>query len=123
MKRVLFVDQHTLFRQILGMVLKWNTDLKESVEATSLAEVRRVLDNSNHKPDLAVVNLDLANADVFELIEELRMSAPAVPVLAITLRQDVEQRVRALGAGAGEVLTMAAYPKEIVEVAKQLLGE
>ena len=123
MKRVLFVDQHTLFRQILGMVLKWNTDLKESVEATSLAEVRRVLDNSNHKPDLAVVNLDLANADVFELIEELRMSAPDVPVLAITLRQDVEQRVRALGAGAGEVLTMAAYPKEIVEVAKQLLGE
>jgi DNA-binding NarL/FixJ family response regulator len=123
MKRVLFVDQHTLFRQILGMVLKWNTDLKETLEADSLAEVRRVLDNSNHKPDLAVVTLDLASGDVFELIEELRMSAPAVPVLAITLRQDVEQRERALGAGAAEVLTMAAYPKEIVDVANQLLGE
>jgi DNA-binding NarL/FixJ family response regulator len=123
MKRVLFVDQHTLFRQILGMVLKWNTDLKETVEANSLAEVRQVLDNSNHRPDLAVVNLDLANGDVFELIEELRMSAPAVPVLAITLRQDVDQRERALGAGAREVLTMAASPKEIVDVANQLLGD
>jgi two-component system, NarL family, invasion response regulator UvrY len=123
MKRVLFVDQHTLFRQILGMVLKWNTDLKETVEANSLAEVRQVLDNSNHRPDLAVVNLDLANGDVFELIEELRMSAPAVPVLAITLRQDVDQRERALGAGAREVLTMAASPKEIVDTANQLLGE
>jgi DNA-binding NarL/FixJ family response regulator len=123
MKRVLFVDQHTLFRQILGMVLKWNTDLKETLEANSLAEVRRVLDNSNHKPDLAVVNLDLANRDVFEIIEELRMTAPGVPVLAITLRQDVDRRERALGAGAAKVLTMAAYPKEIVDVAKRLMGE
>ena len=123
MKRVLLVEKHGLFRQVLGMVLKWHTDLKESVEANSLAEVRRVLDNSNHKPDLAVVNLDLANGDGFELIRELRMSAPDVPVLSITLRQDVDQRGRALGAGAAEVLTMAASPKEIVDVANQLLGE
>jgi two-component system, NarL family, response regulator DesR len=123
MKQVLLVDQHNLFGQILGMVLKWHTDLKESVEATSLAETRRILGDSNHKPDLAIVDLDLANGDGFELIEELSMSAPDVPVLAITLRRDVERRERALRAGAGEVLTMAASPKEIVDVAKQLVGE
>lgn len=123
MKRVLFVEQHTLFRQVLGMVLKWHTDLKESVEANSLPEARWVLGNSNHTPDLAVVDLDLANGDGFKLIEELRTDAPEVPVLAITLGRDVERRERALRAGAREVLTMAASPKEIVEVAKRLLGE
>jgi DNA-binding NarL/FixJ family response regulator len=123
MKRVLFVDQHTLFRQSLALVLKWNTDLKETIEADSLPGARRVLGDSNHKPDLAIVDLDLANDDGFELIEELSMSAPDVPVLAITLRRDVERRERALRAGAGEVLTMAASPKEIVDVAKQLVGE
>ncbi len=123
MKRVLLVDKHNLFRRVLALVLKWNTDLKESVEAESGAQARRVLDNSSHKPDLAIVDLDLANGDGFELIEELSMSAPDVPVLAITLRRDIDRHDRALRAGAGEVLTMAASPKEIVDVAKQLVGE
>jgi DNA-binding NarL/FixJ family response regulator len=123
MKRVLLVDQHSLFRKILGLVLKWNTNLNETIEANSLADARRTLGNSNHKPHLAIVDLDLADGDGFELIRELRMSAPEVPVLAITLRGDAERRERALRAGAEEVLTMAAAPKEIVEVVKQLVRE
>ena len=124
MKWVLFVDQHTLFRQVLALVLKWNTDLKETLEANSLSEARQVLGNSNHKPDLAVVDLDLGNlGDGFELISDLRTIAPDVPVLAITLKRDAERRERALRAGAGKVLTMAASPKEIVDAAKQLVGE
>ena len=123
MKRVLLVDKYNLFRQVLALVLKWNTDLKQSVEAESGAQARRVLDNSSHKPDLAIVDLDLANGEGFELIEELHMAAPDVPVLGITLRPDAERRERALRAGAGEVLTMAASPWQIVEVAKRLVGE
>ena len=123
MKRVLLVDKNNVYRQVLALVLKWNTELKESAEADSLTQARRVLGDSNHQPDLAIVNLDAANADGFELVEELRMSAPEVPVLAITLRRDVERRDRALRAGAGEVLTMAASPKEIVDAAKRLVGE
>ena len=123
MKRVLFVDDDNLFRQVLALVLKCNTDLKESVEANSLPEARRTLGNSNHEPDLAIVDLDLANADGFELINELRTSAPEVPVLAIMLRADAERRERAWRAGAAEVLTMAASPEEIVDAAKRFVGE
>ena len=123
MKRVLFVDKNKVYRRLLALVLKWNTELKESAEADSLTEARRVLGNSNHQPDLAIVNLDAANADGFELVEELRMSAPEVPVLAITLTRNVDQRDRALRAGAEEVLTMAASSKEIVDVAKRLVNE
>jgi DNA-binding NarL/FixJ family response regulator len=120
MKRVLLVEKHNLFRQVLALVLKWNTDLKQIVEANSLAEARQVLGDSNHIPDLAVVDLDLANGDGFGLIRELRTSAPDVPVLAITLRPDVERRERALRAGATKVLTMAASLEEIVDAAKRL---
>ena len=123
MKRVLVVEEDNVFRQSLALVLKWHTALKESVEANSLAQARRTLANSIHKPDLAVVDLNLASADGFELIEELRTSAPDVAVLAITLRPDAERRERALRAGAGEVLTMAASLREIVDAAKRLVGE
>ena len=123
MKRALLVEKHGLFRQVLALVLKWNTDLKETLEADSLAQARQILGNSTPKPDLAVVDLDLANGDGFELISELRSSAPDVPVLAITLGRDTERRELALRRGAAEVLPMAASPKQIIDVAKQLLGE
>jgi two-component system OmpR family response regulator len=123
MKRVLVVEEDNFFRQSLALVLKCHTALKESVEANSLAEARHTLANSIHKPDLVVVDLDLASADGFELIEELRTSAPDVAVLAITLRPDAERRERALRTGAAEVLTMAASLREIVDVAKRLVGE
>jgi DNA-binding NarL/FixJ family response regulator len=123
MKRVLLVDKNEVYRRLLALVFKWNTELKDSAEADSLAEARRVLGNSECQPDLAIVNVDAAYADGFELVEELRMTAPDVPVLAITLMRDVERRDRALRAGAGEVLPMAASSKEIVDVAKRLVGE
>jgi two-component system, NtrC family, nitrogen regulation response regulator GlnG len=123
MKWVLLVEKNKAYRQVLALVLKWNTELKESAEADSLAQARRLLGNSKCQPDLAIVNVDAANADVFELVKELRMSAPNVPVLAITLRADVERRDRALRAGAGEVLTMPDSSKEIVAAAKRLVGE
>ena len=123
MKRVLLFDKNNVYRHVLALVLKWNTELKESAEADSLSQARRVLGSSKGKPDLVIVNLDAAKADGFELIKELRMSAPEVPVLAITLERDVDQRDRALRAGAREVLTMAVSPKEIVDAAKRLLGE
>jgi DNA-binding NarL/FixJ family response regulator len=123
MKRVLLVDKNEAYRRLLALVFKWNTELKDSAEADSLAEARRVLGNSECQPDLAIVNVDAANADGFDLVKELRMTAPDVPVLAITLRRDVERRDRALRAGAGEVLPMAASSKEIVDAAKRLVGE
>jgi two-component system, NtrC family, nitrogen regulation response regulator GlnG len=123
MKRVLLVDKNNVYRQVLALVLKWNTELKESAEADSLTQARRILGSSKGKPDLAIVNLNAAKAEGFELMKELRMSAPEVPVLAITLERDVEQRNRALRAGAREVLTMDVSPKEIVDAAKRLVGE
>ena len=98
MKRVLLVDKNKVYRQVLALVLKWNTELKESAEADSLTQARRVLGNSKGKPDLAIVNLDVANADGFELMKELRMTAPEIPVLALTLNGNVDQRDRALRA-------------------------
>jgi len=123
MKWVLLIDKHNLFRQILALVLERTTVLKENLQVTSLAEARQVLGNSNHKPDLAIVDLDLTIGGSFELIRELRMMIPDVPVVAITLRGEAERREWALRAGADEVISMAATPKEIVEVANRLIGE
>jgi DNA-binding NarL/FixJ family response regulator len=123
MKRVLIVDDHDLFRQVLAVVLGQYTDLKESLQAHSLSEARRVLDDLDGRIDLAIVDLDIPDGSATEFIKELRDAQPDLSVLAITVGRSSQLRARALRAGAAEVLTIAASSKQIVDVAKRLVGE
>ncbi len=122
MKRVLIVNDHSLFRQVLAVVLGQHTDLKESVHAQSLAEARRVLGDLDGRIDLATVDLDIPDGSATEFIKELRDAKPDVPVLAFTLGRSLQLRARALQAGADQVLSTAAPGEKIVRAADLLVG-
>ncbi len=121
MNRLLLVDDHDLFRQVLTVVLEQHTDLEETVQARSLEEARRFLDYMNGDFDLAIVDLDLPEGDATELIKNLRELD--VKVLAFTADQSLERRARALRVGAGEVLSTATPGEKIIDAAKRLIGE
>jgi DNA-binding NarL/FixJ family response regulator len=122
MKRVLIVDDHDLFRQVLAVVLKQYTDLRDSVQVESLAEARRVWGGLNGDIDLAIVDLDMPDGDGTELIKELRAAQPDLPVLAFTVGRSVEVRARALQAGANQVLSTATSGEKIIRAAEVLVG-
>ena len=63
MKRVLIVDDHDLFREVLATVLQQNTHLKENVQAESLAEARQLLRDLDGNVDLAIADADLHNGE------------------------------------------------------------
>ncbi len=120
MKRGLLVGDHALFHQLLALVLEQHTDLKENVQADSLAEAQRVLDDLDRQVDLAVVDLDLPGENASELIEDLRQLD--IPVLALTSNLSLERRAGALRAGANEVLSTATSAEKILDTAKQLIS-
>jgi DNA-binding NarL/FixJ family response regulator len=120
MKRLLLVDDHDLFRQVLAVVLEQHTDLEEHVQAASLDEARRVLGALNGEVDLAIVDLDLPQEEGTELIEDLH--ALDIPVLAFTADRSLEGRARALRVGADEVLSTATSGEKILDTAKRLIG-
>ena len=126
-KRVLLVDDHGLFREVLGVVLERRAGLGGSDHAGSPAEARRALGSHeegrvSRRFDLAVVNLDLPGGGGLELLEELRQAAPEIPVLGITANGDHGLRTRALGAGASEVLVLSASGEEVIAAARRLGG-
>ena len=120
MKRVLIVDDHYLFREVLATMLQQNTRLKQNVQAESLAEARQLLRGLDGNIDLAIVDADLPNGEGAEMIKELR--EVDVPVLALTLGQSLQGHARAVRAGAAEVFSTAASGDEIVSAAKRLVG-
>lgn len=121
-KRALLVDDHDLFREVLGVVLQHHAGFDTSVHAGSPAEARRALEGRGSRLGLAVVDLDLPGGGGLELLEELSEAAPGVPVLGITANGNHGLRARALGAGASEVLFLSASGEEIVTAARRLGG-
>jgi DNA-binding NarL/FixJ family response regulator len=118
MKRGLLVDDHDLFRQVLAVTLQLHTDLKENLQAGTLAQAREVLDAlGGEVVDLAIVDLDLPEGT--DLIEDL--CELDVPVVAFTACRSPQRRARALRAGAKEVLPTATSGEKIVGVVKRLL--
>jgi DNA-binding NarL/FixJ family response regulator len=120
MKRLLLVHDHNLFRQILALILEQHTDLKENIQAGSLAEAHQLLDDLDRQLDLAVVDLDLPEGDATELIDDLRELD--IPVLAFTASLRSERRASGLRAGASEVLATATSGEKIVDTAKLLIS-
>jgi DNA-binding NarL/FixJ family response regulator len=120
MKRVLIVDDHGFFREVLATVLRLDTHLKQNIQAESPAEARQLLRSLDGNIDLAIVDADLLDREGAEMIKELRELD--VPVLALTLGQSLQGRTRAVRAGAAEVFSTAASGEEIVSAAKRLVG-
>jgi DNA-binding NarL/FixJ family response regulator len=121
-KRVLLVDDHDLFREVLGVVLERHAGFGKSTHANSLIEARRTFDDDESEADLAVVDLDLPGGEGFTLLEELRENYPSLPVVGITASEANGLRARAFEAGASEVLSMSATVEEIIAAAKRKGG-
>jgi DNA-binding NarL/FixJ family response regulator len=119
MRRLLLVEDHTLFREGLALLLKWRTGLG-IVQAGSLAEAERILTDAKDKPACAIVDLDLPDGDGIELFEQLR----GLPVLALTGDRSLQYRARrALEAGADEVLSVSESAERIAGAVGRLVGE
>ncbi|MGH9407605.1 MAG: response regulator transcription factor [Terriglobia bacterium] len=57
-----------------------------------------------HDYDLVILDLNLPHADGLDLLKRLRSQAKAVPVLVLSSRREVEERVRSLDLGADDFL-------------------
>jgi DNA-binding NarL/FixJ family response regulator len=119
-KRVLFIEDHALFREGLALLLEWRLGL-ESIEAGSLAEGHRVLDAAKGMADFAIIELDLPDGDGSELIERLHQTEPDVPIVAFTADRSLARHALAVEAGADEVLAKTAPVEQIIGAAENAM--
>lgn len=71
--------------------------------------------------DLAIVDIGLPRMDGLELIRRLRRRNVAVPVLVLTARDAMEDRVAGLDLGADDYMTKPFRPRELVARVRAVL--
>jgi DNA-binding NarL/FixJ family response regulator len=96
--RVLLVDDQTLFRESLGMLLAAQPGLEVVGEAANGAEaLARV---AALRPDVVLMDLRMPVLDGVAATRQLRTAFPAIQVIVLTTFDDDADVFAALGAGA-----------------------
>jgi DNA-binding NarL/FixJ family response regulator len=120
--KVLVVDDHPIVRQGLALLINREADLMVCGEAEdSHAALEAV---SAAKPDILIVDISLSGPDGLDLLKEVRMRYPELPVLILSMHDESIYAERALRAGAqGYIMKQEATEKVLVALRRILSHE
>ncbi|WP_183099520.1 response regulator transcription factor [Nocardioides pelophilus] len=108
--RVLVVDDEVNIAELIAMALRyegWTVDVAHTgSKAVTAAKAER--------PDVVVLDWMLPDFDGLEVLRRIRAAEPAVPVLFLTARDAVEDRVAGLTAGGDDYVTKPFSLEELV---------
>jgi DNA-binding NarL/FixJ family response regulator len=121
-KTVFVVDDHPIVRQGLSLLINQEPDLTVCGEAeemhSALSAILAV------KPDILIVDISLNGPDGLELLKNVRINAPRMPVLILSMHDESIYAERALRAGAnGYIMKQEATEKVLVALRRILSGE
>ena len=89
------------------------------VTAVSGAAALRAVTAS--RPDLVLLDVMLPDGDGFEVVRRMRSSGPDVPVIFVTARDGVRERVAGLALGADDYVTKPFSLDEVLERIRAVL--
>nr|MDT0657436.1 response regulator transcription factor [Micromonospora sp. DSM 115978] len=115
--RILVVDDEPMLTDLLAMALRYEGWQVRS-EATGGAAVRAV---RQFQPDAVVLDIMLPDLDGLEVLRRIRGDAPTVPVLFLTARDAVEDRVAGLTVGGDDYVTKPFSLEELVARLRALM--
>ena len=115
--RVLVVDDEENIAELLRMALRyegWEVEV-------ALTGMKAVGTAKRQRPDAVVLDMMLPDFDGMEVLRRLRGDQPDVPVLFLTARDSVEDRVAGLTAGGDDYVTKPFSLEEVVARLRALM--
>jgi two-component system OmpR family response regulator len=113
--RVLVVDDEPTLTELLAMALRYE-GWQVRIAADGLSAVRLAREFA---PDVVVLDVMLPDVHGLEVLHRLRATSPELPVLFLTAKDAVEDRIAGLTAGGDDYVTK---PFSLEEVVARLRG-
>jgi DNA-binding NarL/FixJ family response regulator len=116
------VDDHPLLRQGLALLINREQDLMVCGEAEEAQAAVRAI--AEKKPDILIADISLNGPDGLDLLKNIRMLYPDLPVLILSMHDESIYAERALRARAnGYIMKQEATEKVLVAVRRILSGD
>src|SRR5262245_63651711 len=121
-RRVLIVDDHPIVRQGLRRMIETEPDLVVCGEVRTEREARTAIRALS--PDVVIVDISLAQGDGLELVRDVHAQQPELPMLVLSMHDELIYAERLLAAGAmGYIMKQAASDQLLVALRRVLAGE
>jgi DNA-binding NarL/FixJ family response regulator len=121
-RRIFVVDDHPIVRQGLALLINREPDLEVCGDAEEAGSALQRIEEL--KPDLAVLDISLTGPDGLDLLKIIRARDPNLPVLILSMMDELLYAERALRAGAnGYIMKQQATEKVLVAIRRILGGE
>jgi two-component system OmpR family response regulator len=115
--RVLVVDDEPTLTDLLTMALRYEgCDVRSAATGTTAVKTAK-----DYRPDAVVLDLMLPDLDGLEVLHRVRDHLPEVPVLFLTARDAVEDRIAGLTAGGDDYVTKPFSLEEVIARLRALL--
>jgi two-component system, OmpR family, response regulator len=115
--RVLVVDDEPTLAELLSMALRYEGwEVRTAGDGRAAVQVAR-----DFSPDVVILDVMLPDIDGLEVLRRLRAQSPVLPVLFLTARDAVEDRVAGLTAGGDDHVTKPFSLEEVVARLRGLL--
>jgi DNA-binding NarL/FixJ family response regulator len=118
-RRVFLVDDHPLVREWLTNLVNQQKDLMVCGEAEDAPHALQAIENL--QPDVAVVDVTLANGSGIELVKDVKRIAPQVAVVVLSMHDESLYAERALRAGARGYVMKRETTKKIISAIRDVL--
>ncbi|MBM9466365.1 response regulator transcription factor [Nakamurella leprariae] len=115
--RVLVVDDETTLSELVSLALRYEGwEVRTAERGTAAVSIAR-----EFRPDVAVLDIMLPDIDGLEVLRRLRADAERIPVLFLTAKDDVSDRIAGLTAGGDDYVTKPFSIEELVLRLRALL--
>jgi two-component system invasion response regulator UvrY len=120
MIKALIADDHAVVRQGLRQILQETSDMQVTGEAATGPEA---LDRARGDSyDVVVLDITMPGRSGFEVLKELRVDRPELPVLVLSMHAEEQFAVRLLKAGAAGYLNKESAPEELVKAIRKVVA-
>ncbi len=119
-KRILIVDDHPIVRRGLHQLFDREANFCVCGEAESVAQA--LLAVPELEPDLVVTDLTLGGRGGLELTQQLATQYPDLPVLIVSMHDELLYAQRALAAGARGYVMKRSADGALIQAARQVLS-
>lgn len=116
--RVLLADDHHMVRAGIRELLEGAGDLTVVAEAGDGEEAQALI--AKHKPDVAVLDIQMPKASGIEVTRWVRSAVPGVGVLILTAYDDDPYVMAVLQAGANGYVLKTAQADELIQAVRDV---
>ncbi len=118
--RVFLVDDHPLVREHLTALIQREADLEVCGEAADAPTALEMI--SRQSPDLVILDISLKRSNGLELIKHLKEMWPELPVLVLSMHDEMLYAERSLRAGALGYITKEEATVSVLSAVRRVLG-